>query len=90
MWEEPGLAKEIARQNAELSQLIDDAKTEGSIAPDIPNAWVIAAIESIVFTALITARAGDIAVNDAGKLAVRTLFQGIECQPHGKRERKRK
>lgn len=89
VWEEPSLAEDIARQNAELGQLIDDAKSEGAIEPDIPTKWIIAAIESIVFTALSTARAGDIAVNDAGKLAVRTLFQGIEKQSVGKRRRKK-
>ncbi len=87
VWEEPSVAKEIARQNAELSQLIDDAKSEGSIEPGIPTAWIMAAIEAVVFAALSTARAGDIAVNDAGKLAVRTLLHGIETQPARKRGR---
>jgi len=90
VWEEPGVAKEVARQNAELAQLIDDAKTEGSIEPDLPTAWIMAAIESVVFAALSTARAGDIAVNDAGKLAVRTLFSGIEKQTSGRHGRKKK
>lgn len=78
VWEEPSVAKETARQHEELSELIDGAKSEGSIQPDIPNAWIIAALEAVVFAALTTARAGNIAPNDAGKLAVRTLFAGIE------------
>ncbi len=89
VWEEPSVAKEIARQNAELSQLIDGAKSEGSIEPDIPTAWIMAAIEAVVFAALSTARAGDIAVNDAAKLAVRTLLLGIETQPARKRGKKK-
>ena len=78
VWEEPSVAEKLARQNAELAALIDEAKAEGSIATDIPNAWIIAAIEAVVFAALTTARAGDVAVNDAGKLAARTLFAGLE------------
>ncbi len=90
VWDDPGVAKEIARQHEELFELIDAAKSEGSIRPDIPNAWVVAAIEAVVFAALTTARAGDIAVNDAGKLAARTLFMGIENRPAAKTRRNKK
>lgn len=90
VWEEPSVAKEIARQHAELSELIDGAKAEGSIQAEVPNVWVIAAIEAVVFAALTTARAGDIAVNDAGKLAVRTLFTGLEKSPENKPRRNKK
>lgn len=85
IWEEPTVAREVDRQNRELAELIDAAKSEGSIATDIPNAWIINAIESVVFAALKTARAGDIAVNDAGRLAVQTLFAGIETRVVRKR-----
>ncbi|HBE66607.1 MAG TPA: TetR/AcrR family transcriptional regulator [Planctomycetaceae bacterium] len=89
VWEEPSVAKKIARQNAELSELIEDAKAEGAIDAGIPTAWIVAAIEAVVFAALSTTRSGDIAVNDAGKLAVRTLIQGIEKKPVRKRARKK-
>ena len=89
VWEEPTVAKEIARQNRELVTLIDEAKADGAIAPEIPNAWISAALEAVVFAALSTARAGDIAVNDAGKLATQTLFAGIESHPASKRRRKK-
>lgn len=87
VWEEPSVAKELARQNRELAQLIDEAKSEGSIAIDAPNAWIIAAIEAVVFAALKTVRAGDVAGNEAGKLAARTLFEGIETSPASKKRR---
>lgn len=90
VWEEPSVAKEVARQNAELAALIDAAKAEGSIATDIPNAWIIAAIEAVVFAALTSARAGDVAVNDAGTLATRTLFAGLETAPASQRRRPKK
>lgn len=80
VWQEAGVARETARQDRELFELIDQAKAEGSIAPDIPNAWISASLEAIVYTALSAARAGDIAVNDAGKLAARTLLSGIETK----------
>ncbi len=88
VWKEATVAKEVARQNHELADLIDQAKSEGSIAADIPNAWITAAIEAVVFAALQTARAGDIAVNDAGKLAARTLLAGIGTSPTNRRRKK--
>ncbi len=90
VWEEPSVAKQTARQDKELEELIEMAKAEGSIAADIPTAWIIASIVSVVYAALTTSRSGDIAVNDAGKLAVRTLFAGIEAKPTKKKERRRK
>ncbi len=88
VWEEATIAKEVDRQNRELADLIDEAKSEGSLAIDIPNAWITAAIEACVFAALQATRAGDIAVNDAGKLAARTLLKGIGTGPANKRRRK--
>lgn len=88
VWEEPEVANELARQDSELRALIEEAKAEGSIALDIPTAWIVAAIEAIVFAALQTAQAGDIAVNDAGKLAASTLFAGIESRPVNQRRKK--
>lgn len=77
IWEEESVAAEIERHNKELSQLIDLAKKEGDIAIHIPNAWIIASLDAVIFAALCASRKGDIAVNDAAKLAEETLFQGI-------------
>lgn len=84
VWQDPSVAKESRRQNQELSDLIDSAKQDGSIADDIPNAWIIASIEALVYAALNTSRAGSIDLGDAGSLATRTLFAGIETRPAGK------
>ena len=78
VWEEPNVAKEAARQDQEMIALIDLAKAEGSISAEFPTPWILASMMSVVYTALHTARAGDIAVNEAGQLAVRTLFDGFE------------
>ena len=79
-WKEESVAKEVSRHDQELRELIDQAKDEGDIPADLPNAWIIASLDAILFAALSAARAGDIAVNDAAKLAVRTLFEGIQVQ----------
>lgn len=89
VWDEPRVAKKVAKQNKELFALFDLAKAEGSIPSDLPNAWINSAIEAVVYAALTSARSGDIAVNDAAKLAVRTLFDGMEAKARkSKRGRK--
>lgn len=89
IWESESIAKEIKKYDAELYELIEMAKLEGGIAVDIPNAWVAASMDAIIYTALTTARSGDIAVNDAAELAVRTLFQGIEPSAKSTKRKKR-
>lgn len=76
-WEDEAVARQISRHDQELGELIDQAKADGDIAMDIPNAWIIASLNAVLFAALSASRAGDIAVNDASDLAVRTLFDGI-------------
>ncbi|REK06697.1 MAG: TetR/AcrR family transcriptional regulator [Planctomycetota bacterium] len=85
VWEDPQVAARVAEQNRELSVLVDHAKQEGGIAADVPNAWVLAAVEAVVFAALSAAREGNIAVNDAGRLAGRTLFDGFRPAPKRRR-----
>ncbi len=64
-------------------------KDEGGIAADIPNAWVLSMIEAVVFAAQNVSHAGDIAVNEAGRLAARTLFDGIMKPAKGRPRKKR-
>lgn len=90
VWEDAQVAKRVAQDNAELTQLIDAAKAEGGIATEVPTPWVLAAIEATVFAALTASRRGDIAVNDAGQLAVDTLFDGIRRSKYGKTSRGKK
>lgn len=44
---------------------------------DIPNAWVSTAIDMLIWASWSAVESGDIARNDAAKLAYRTLTQGL-------------
>lgn len=75
--DDPELSREVARQTAEMKELIEMAKAEGSVAADVPTAWVAAAFDALVYAAWDAVQAGSIARNDAGGLAFRTLMDGL-------------
>ena len=80
IWHEPELLKELGRQYEIMAAIVDRAKSEGSIEADIPTRWITASIDAVVFAAFSASQEGDIAVNDASQLALRTLLRGIETK----------
>ena len=60
-----------------LSQLVNEVKAERGLALDVPTAWMVAAIDSLLYAAWMGVEAGAIARNDAADLVIRTLFQGL-------------
>ena len=87
IWESETLAREIAKHDKDMCRLVDAAKEAGDIPADIPNAWITASMDAVIYAALTASRSGDIAVNDAAELATRTFFEGI--QKHRPQARKR-
>ncbi len=83
IWQEPEIAREIERHNTELCELVDRAKQEGDILSLIPNSWIIASLDAVLYAAASTAKAGNIASSDASTLAVQTLFGGITKKVKG-------
>lgn len=77
VWEDRALKKRAQKDDKELIRLIEKSKKEGGIDAEVPNAWILASIEAVVFMALNAVQSGAIAPNDAPELAVRTLFNGI-------------
>ncbi|QUS57931.1 TetR/AcrR family transcriptional regulator [Pseudovibrio brasiliensis] len=83
VWDDPEIAREIKRHDQELCDLIDRAKAEGDILSFIPNSWIIASLDAVLYAAASTAKAGNIATNDASALAIQTLFGGITKKVKG-------
>ena len=75
--DDPELACETKRQAAAINKLIEAAKAEGSIAREVPTAWVAAAFDALIYAAWSAVEEGSIARNDAGGLAFRTLLDGL-------------
>lgn len=71
------VAKVVDRQRSEMNELVEELKREGTCAPDLPTAWVVALIDSVLFTAWTTVHEGSVARNDAAGLAMRSVLRGI-------------
>ena len=48
-----------------------------AVAPELSNAWVIAAMDSLIWAAWVTVEQGYLARREAPGLVVRSLFQGV-------------
>jgi len=81
--DDPDFASATARSAKEMTELIEAAKCEGSIAAEVPTAWVLAAFDALVYAAWGTVQAGSVARNDAGRLAFRTLLDGLSRSQTG-------
>ena len=61
----------------QFKDLCRGLKTEGIASPDVPEAWLVASLDMMIFTAWESIRRGDIAANDAPDLVLRTYLSGI-------------
>ncbi len=74
---DPELAVENQRQLDELRELVDALRQEGVVAPDVPAAWGVAAIDALIYAAWTAVQDGSIAKKDAPGLALRTVLSGL-------------
>lgn len=60
--------------------LFEHLKSENIIAPEIPLAWAISAMEALIYSAWVSVHEGYIARREAHKLVYRTLISGLGPQ----------
>lgn len=75
--DDPEITKLYEKQSQTWLDLVKALKDENTIAADVPTAWVVAAIEGLIFTAWSSVHEGYIARRDASNLVFRTLLQGL-------------
>ncbi|MDX2038150.1 MAG: helix-turn-helix domain-containing protein [Isosphaeraceae bacterium] len=85
MWREPELRSRLEVIEKQLRSWVDEAKKLGEISSEFPSAWVVAAIDGLLYAALEANRAGDIATNDMANLVVATLLRGVADSTRGSR-----
>ncbi|NER37861.1 MAG: TetR/AcrR family transcriptional regulator [Oscillatoria sp. SIO1A7] len=76
-YNDPDVAAAYDRQMQELDDFVTILKQDGAIALDVPNAWVTAAIDALIWAAWSSVQMGDIARKDAALLVYRTLLKGL-------------
>ncbi len=74
---DPEINAAYGRQLDELSELVEAMKAEGSLDRAVPTAWVVAAIDALVYAAWNAVDDGAVARRDAAALAFRTIMQGF-------------
>lgn len=60
-----------------FKRLCRELKAEGIVASDIPNTWLVASLDMMIFTAWEKIQSGDLAANDAPGLVLRTFLRGV-------------
>ncbi len=65
------------RQRDELAQLVEAMKAEGSLDRAVPTAWMVAAVDALVYAAWDAVEDGTVARRDAAALAFRTIMRGL-------------
>ncbi len=74
---DPEIKAAYDRQLDELGDLIEAMKAEGSLDRAVPTAWVVAAIDALVYAAWHAVDDGAVARRDAAALTFRTIMQGL-------------
>lgn len=76
-FEDPELVDALARQVSEMRELVEAVKAEGGFGPDVPTAWIVAAMDALIYAAWLEVRAGSLAPRDVAELVFRTLTSGL-------------
>ena len=74
---DPEVKRAYSAQLQRLFDLVSRLKTEGTLDENVPDHWVIAQIDQLVWTAWREVSAGRLAALEAPALALRTLLRGL-------------
>ncbi|MEO1191845.1 MAG: TetR/AcrR family transcriptional regulator [Pseudomonadota bacterium] len=74
---DPEIKATYSRQLDELGALVEAMKAEGSLDRAVPTAWVVAAIDALIYAAWNSVDDGAVARRDAAALAFRTVIRGL-------------
>ncbi|MGH3778673.1 MAG: TetR/AcrR family transcriptional regulator [Pseudonocardiaceae bacterium] len=80
---EPELAARVEALDAPVRALVCRAQAEGVLRADLPDEWIVASLNSLIFAAWALIARGQIAPVAAPELVMRTLLGGIETPARG-------
>ena len=75
--EDDDVAAGERRQRRGLEEFVEHARRDGFFAAEVPTAWIVAAIDALVWAAWAAVEEGAIAPRDAATLAFDTLTRGL-------------
>ena len=74
---DPAIQSALERQLHETREMVEEAKREGTFDPHVPTAWIVQALDHLVYAAWESVRVGDATPAQAADLAWRTLTSGL-------------
>jgi len=74
---DPTLKEGLDRQLASLTDLVEHCKAEGALDATVPTAWIVGAIDSLIYAAWSLVATGHVAPRDTSSLLLRTLLKGV-------------
>lgn len=75
---DPELLAIYEKQQAEMAELIELAKQEGSIAKRIPTRWIVNHLEGLLYTAWLSARENLMSNESLAELTFNTFCHGLQ------------
>ena len=60
-----------------LKDLVAELKADGVIAADLPESWVVSQIDQLIWTAWHAVQRGQLTIDNAAALAMRSLLHGL-------------
>lgn len=78
--EATGIEEFYRNQLSRMKELAGRLKDEGTVAREIPSAWVAAVLDNLIYTAWMTVSEGDIAPNDAPGLVLKSFLHGLAAK----------
>ncbi|MEM9838899.1 MAG: helix-turn-helix domain-containing protein [Pseudomonadota bacterium] len=75
--DDPAIAAELARQQRETADMVEQAKLEGVFDTGIPTSWIIQAFDHLLYAAWESVKSDETTHQQAADLAWRTLTLGL-------------
>ena len=75
--EDPEIQALYQKDAHDWVELFENLKAEGVLAPEVPTAWAVSAVEALIYSAWSSVHEGYIARRDAHHLVYRTLLSGL-------------
>lgn len=77
--DDPEVQKMYHKHHAEMAELVELAKTEGSINPSLPTPWIVNLIEGLFYTTWVSMTDAALDNDRLADLAFESMCSGIEA-----------
>ena len=73
----PEICRRMDKQWTEMEELVDGMKAEGGVAMEVPSAWIVSALDTLMYAAWSAIKDGVVARRDVPDMICACLFGGL-------------